>query len=289
MYRYWRSATWTVAYWAVRGAAALARAAPLWLSYRVGRAAGVLAYYAWAGGGRRSIANMRHVLRDDPDADARARSLARQSFANYGAYLVDFLRFTAINAQQVRARVHFDGWERIDAERAAGRGIVFVTMHYGNWDLGAAAIAAHGTPITVVADRFPDSRLDELVLGARRHLGMTIVPAERVGPSLLRALRRRHVIAILIDVPPPDDAGIEVEFFGAPMRVADGAARLALRSGAAVFAVTLPRTQPMSEHVHVAWEQIDVAPTGDPTFDAQALTQATMRALERQVERAPEQ
>ncbi len=177
----------------------------------------------------------------------------------------------------------------MEAERAAGRGVVFVTMHYGNWDLGGAAVAARGLPIAVVADTFSNARLNDLVLGARRHLGMEILPAERMGPSLLRALKQRNVVAMLIDVPPSEGTGIEVEFFGAPMRVADGPARLALRAGAAVFAVTLPRVHPLREDVAVRWEQIRIDPTGDAERDAHALTQATMHALQRQVEQQPEQ
>ena len=272
-------------YWAFRIAAALARAAPLRLSYTLGRAIGIAVYYGWPGGRRRSIVNMRHIVGDE----VRARALARQSFENYGTYLIDFLRFTAVTAEQVQAHLQFDGWIRLDAEREAGRGVVFVTMHYGNWDLGGAAVAARGLPISVVADTFPDPRLNKLVLGARRHLGMEILPAERMGPSLLRALKQRHVVAMLIDVPPREGIGIEAEFFGAPIRVADGPARLALRAGAAVFAVTVPRVDAMSEHCTVRWEQVRIEPTGDATRDAQALTQATLHALERQIVQEPEQ
>src|SRR5689334_928216 len=133
-------------YRAFRLAAGLTRAAPLALSYAVGGACGVAAFYAWPGGRRRCIANMRHVAGDE----ARARRLARASFANYGRYLVDFLRSTSVTAEDVRARVAFDRWDEVDALRA-GNGVVVVTLHFGNWDIGAAAIAERGIPISVVA------------------------------------------------------------------------------------------------------------------------------------------
>src|SRR5205823_5118276 len=92
-------------YHAFRLAAALARAAPLRLSYAVGGACGAAAYYAWPGGRRRCIANMRHVV----GSEAHARRMARRSFANYGIYLVDFLRSTSVTAEEVRTRVVFGG------------------------------------------------------------------------------------------------------------------------------------------------------------------------------------
>ena len=234
-------------FWAFRIASALAQAAPLAVAYAVAEACGALAFLAWRGGRERCIANMRHVLHDE----ARAREAARRSFAQYAVYLVDFLRFTAITPAEVRRRVIFDDWATLDAARAEA-GIVFVTMHFGNWDLGAAALAEHGVPVSVVADTFGDARLNDLVLGARRALGMEILAAERMGPSILRALKRRDVVAMLIDVPPPEDGGVRVEFFGDTIAVHDGPARIALRAGATVVAATLPRERSGSDRVQPA-------------------------------------
>jgi KDO2-lipid IV(A) lauroyltransferase len=269
-------------YWAFRCGAALARAVPVRLSYAVAGFFGMLAFYAWPGGRKRCVRNMTHVLGDEH----RARQVARRSFSNYAIYLVDFLRFTRVTAEEVRERVVFDEWERLEAERA-GSGIVFVTMHFGNWDLGAAAVAEHGIPISVIADTFKEPRLNDLVLGARRHLGMEILPAERMGPSVLRALRKNDVVAMLVDVP-QRDAGVEVEFFGGAIAVADGPARIALRAGAPIVAVTLPRIG-RSEQVRAQIAPVPYKPTGDQEQDVRTLTQATMRTLEAMVREAPEQ
>jgi lauroyl/myristoyl acyltransferase len=270
-------------YWAFRIASALAQTVPVRLSYAVASLAGLLVYYAWTGGRRRCISNMSHVAAGDM---RRARSLARRSFVNYAGYLVDFLRFTSVSAAEVRQRLVFDGWDRLEAERA-GNGILFVTVHYGNWDLGAAAVAARGIPIAVIADTFGDPRLNELVLGARRHLGMQIIPAERMGPSVLRALRRNDVVAMLVDIPQPE-GGVEVEFFGAPIAVAGGPARIALRTGATIVPVMLPRVG-RTEAVRGYIDPVRFTPSGEQERDVQALTQAMMTALEGMMRADPEQ
>lgn len=267
-------------------AVALARRIPLRVSYAFAAAAGTLAYFAWRGGRCRSIENMRYVLRDDPRA---ARAAARRSFANYARYLVDFLRFDALTASDVRDRVAFDAWSVLDAARA-GNGIVFVTLHFGNWDLGAAALAGRGYPVSVVADTFGDSRFNQRVLRARHNLGMHILAAERMGPSILRALRNNDVVALLIDVPQTSSTrGVEVEFFGSTVAIADGPARIALRAGASVVAVTLPRVAPWSDRVAADVTPVTFAPSGDQERDVQALTQAVMHALEPMVRSHPDQ
>lgn len=268
-----------------RIASALAQAAPLPVAYRVAEVCGAAVYYVWAGGRWRCIQNMRHVL--GPNAPQHAvEHLARRSFENYAIYLVDFLRFTSVDAAEVSRRVLFDGWDTLDATRE-DRGIVFVTMHYGNWDVGAAAVAEHA-PISVIADTFADARLNNLVLGSRRALGMEIIPAERMGPSILRALKHRNIVAMLIDVPPANE-GVEVEFFGDTIAVHGGPARIALRANAAVVAAVVPREDEHSDRVQPVIAPVPFTPSGNLERDVRDLTQSIMRALEPLVAKQPEQ
>ena len=271
-----------VAYAAVRLLAWAARRLPLRLSYAVTRAGGVLAYYAWLGGRRRCVANMLHVTGGD---EAKARRLARSSLANYGAYLVDFVRLIGADADEVHRRVIFDGWDRLEAERA-GNGIVFVTVHLGLWDAGAVALAAHGFPVTTIADRFANRRLDGLILGSRERLGLTIVPADRVGPRVLRALKRNQITALLVDIPSPE-TGAQAELFGARVAVMDAFARLALRAGAPVVAATLPRQGRWSDRARARVERVAFEPSGDLERDVRELTQATFRTLEAHIRDDP--
>ena len=56
----------------------------------------------------------------------------------------------------------------------SGRGVIIATLHFGNWDLGAAALAAYGYPINAVAETFPYEPMNELVQGSRAKLGMSV-------------------------------------------------------------------------------------------------------------------
>lgn len=269
----------------LRTATALVNIAPLKVSYALARVSGTLTYNLWRNGRARAVANMRHVTRGN---DTLARRYARQSFANYAVFLVDFLRSIKATPQNTSRRVVFDRWNELKSIRGSN-GIVFVTLHFGNWDMGAAALALNGFPITVVADGFDNPRIDRLVRESREHLGMTVIPADRTGPGILRALRRNEVVATLADVPAPPDGGIEVEFFGDMIRVHDGAARLALRAGATVIAATMPRQTPWSDRVEGIIEPITFQPTGDSDRDIKMLTQAIFNQLEGMVRLQPSQ
>lgn len=271
---------------AFRVAIFLSRTVPLRISYGLARILGVAAFYAWPGGRRRSIQNLRRVVGRDPGT---ARRCARRSFGNYLVYLVDFVRFLGTDAEEIRRRVVIDEstWARLREERR-GNGIVFMTMHYGNWDLGAAILVLNGFPLSAIADEFANERLNRLVIGSRKHLGMNIIPVGRMGPGVLRALRNDDVVALLVDVPQAQ-GGVDVEFFGATIRVPDGPARIALRAGSSVVAATLPRLHRWSDTVGADVAPVDFTPSGDAEADVQALTQAVFSHLEGLVRRDPEQ
>ncbi len=273
-------------YLAFRVAIFLTRVVPLRVSYAVGRAVGIAGYYAWPGGRRRSVQNMLRVTGGDL---REARRLARRSFANYVVYLVDFFRFFSTDAREVqrRAVVPEPVWDRLRQERR-GSGIVFMTMHFGNWDLGAAILALQGFPISAIADEFKNSRLNRLIMGSREHLGMKVIPVGRVGPGIMRALRNDDVVAMLVDIPQPE-GGVQVEFFGSTISVPDGPARIALRAGSSVVAATLPRLARWGDQVGADIAPVAFQPTGDAERDVQALTQQVFHALEGLVRRHPEQ
>jgi lauroyl/myristoyl acyltransferase len=217
---------------------------------------------------------------------ALARQYARASFAHYGTYLIDFLRVGTLTRESIAHAIDFDDWALLEGARA-GQGIVFVTLHFGNWDLAGAAIAQH-MPLTVIADTFGNPALDRVVVSARRRLGMEIIAAERPGPEVLRALGRNNVLAALADIP-RREGGVRVEFFGAPLDAPDGIARIALRAGAAVIVGGAWRKTPLATRYDAAVEAVEYRPTGDRVADVQGLTQAMMHALERLVRRAPDQ
>src|SRR5687767_280886 len=102
---------------------AVALAAAVWLagivprtvSYRLGRLAGLLVWAVWSRGRRRSQANMLHVTGGDVPL---ARRYARDSFAHYGAYLVDFLRIGTLTRESIASAIDFDGWSLLERARA---------------------------------------------------------------------------------------------------------------------------------------------------------------------------
>lgn len=274
-------------YWLWRSAAAIVTRLPVNASYRVAWVVGSAGYYLWPRGRRSMHRNYRWVL---PQASpAEIRRVARRSLVNYCCYLADFLRFPSLPKEEILEIVHGEEeFQRLDAPRAEGRGVVIACMHFGNWDIGAAATVALGYPVTVVGETFADPRLDAMIIGARTEQGMRVLKMEKAGPSLVRPLQRRELLALLIDRP-LDDGGVRVTFFGEPVEVPAGPARLAIRTGAKVVAVGFPRLSTDRMSVTTLADFGIETPAGSGDEDVRNLTQAIMDAHERFIRRYPDQ
>jgi KDO2-lipid IV(A) lauroyltransferase len=223
-------------------------------------------------------------------SQGEVRRVARASLANYARYLVDFARFGRLEPARALRFVEGDAaFTALDGCRASGRGALIVCTHFGNWDLGAAAATARGYPLSVVAESFTNPHLDRLVARTRRRAGMNVLKLEKAGPSLVRCLQRNELLAVLIDRPLAGD-GVVVDFFGAPVEVPAGPARLALLTGAQLVPTAFPRRHPSRPEVRLLADFGIAAPSATAGQAAVTeLTQAVMLAHERFIRECPEQ
>ena len=276
-----------IVYWLFRLIILLGRPFPPKAGYFFARIIADICYMCFRGKRRALKDAMARVL---GTTDEKTISLAaRRSFRNFGKYVVDFIHFLDSTPEEVRRRIVFEDFERFNQAIGEKHGIIFITLHYGNWDMGAAGLAAYGYPVNVVAETFPHAAMNALVQGSRRHLGMKVTPMEKVGPSIIRALHRGEVLALLIDVPEPGGT-VRVDFFGAPTEVPVGPARIALRSGARVMPAVVMRVKGEEEKLRPVMDfDLTYERTNDEDEDVRRLTQQIMSSLERLIRSDPDQ
>jgi KDO2-lipid IV(A) lauroyltransferase len=82
---------------------------------------------------------------------AEQRVIVRQAFAHFGRLLFELLKFQTLSPERMLARVEFEGEERVRAAYAHGAGVLFVTGHFGFWELQALVHALRFPPMAVMA------------------------------------------------------------------------------------------------------------------------------------------
>jgi len=194
----------------------------------IGWVAGVLLRIRW-----RTV--MEHLRLAFPERDERwRRQIARASFRHLGRESVATFRLGRMDVAEIRERTEVVGFEAFKDVVSQGRGAIIFTGHFGNWEIGGAAMAARGIPVDVVAQRQRNPLFDADLTANRNRLGMAVIERGEAPRRVLRALREGRVVAIVGDQN-LRRGGIFVEFFGRPASTARGGALFALRTGSPVF------------------------------------------------------
>jgi len=218
----------------------------------------------------------------------RVCRLARRSMRSYGEVLLDFAAFDRL-VDHVRAdTADTDGWEYVDEALANGRGAIFVTAHFGHWDMAAVALSHHSPGlIFAIAESFKHPRLDALVSAMRDSYGLGVVPMENVR-LMTRVLRDGHILGILADRPLSSGDGVVVRFFGLETRFPAGAATLAQLARCPILVGGLRRKA--NGHFHgMILPPIEPVRTGKRAEDIAATMQLVVDGLEQVIRSSPHQ
>ncbi|HMK59981.1 MAG TPA: lysophospholipid acyltransferase family protein [Dissulfurispiraceae bacterium] len=165
-------------------------------------------------------------------------ALALKVFMNYSKYLVDYGRFTSLNKDMVIDKiVSFDGKDNLEKAVAMGKGIILLTAHIGNWELGGIFFSRYGLKTNVVTVQDDNEGIDEVRKSYRdRHDVNTITIGESpfATMEIVKALNNGEIVAMLIDRYRKGLDSIETEFFGRPCRFPRGPFVLGRLTGAPI-------------------------------------------------------
>ena len=233
---------------------------------------------------RWSNANFGHVVGLSPD-HPRVRRLALAAYRQYARYLVEVMHLETQSVEEAGSKVAQADLDHIETVwRGSKGGLIFVLGHVGNNEAVAAAVAARGWPINVVADDSSFPEMFERFRRLREAWGAHVIPWRNLR-EIYTVLRRREMLALLIDWGYRAD-GIPVRLFGAWTTLPAGPATLAAKTNSRILPLAIRRTPDGLFHVSYA-PTIEVA-SGSPA-DLQRATQSVADALAESVAAAPQQ
>ena len=183
-------------------------------------------------------------------------------------------------------RIDIVGAERLEAIRAEGKPVVFVSGHMANIETMAAVLVASGIPVQVTYRAANNPYVDAQIIAARARYGIKLF-APKGGDGareLLAGMARGESVALMNDQ--KFSEGPEVTFFGHPVNAAPGPSRLALRFGTAIQPMSVVRLPGVRFRV-TAHDPITLNVTGDRPADIAAGVQAITSFIEARVRENP--
>ncbi|MBN1913442.1 MAG: lysophospholipid acyltransferase family protein [Candidatus Omnitrophica bacterium] len=208
-------------------------------------------------------------------------------FRNFAKYLVDFFRFSELGSGYVAKNVRFENAHLLDEGLSKGKGVIIVTAHIGNWELGGVACAILGYPIWAVALPHKHKKVDDFFNAQRENRGLKVIPLGKAARMCLSVLSENKILALVGDRD-FNENNLVLDFFGRPTYLPRGPALLALKTGSVIVPGFTLRNQDDTFTVRFD-SPIEVDPSGESEKVLRALVNSYKTIIESYISRYPDQ
>lgn len=217
-----------------RAIEAVSRMLPINAGYGASKAVAAVMWRLCPAARERVRQNLAGLLGGSP---AQFDEASKEVFCNFGYYLFELFAMHRVEKLSIAT----EGLEFLEAARKANRGVIMMTAHVGNWELGARAFQSLGYATSAVALPHANAGLDALFNRHRLRAGVEVIPLDHNAMrASLKALAAGRLLGLLADRDFTGD-GIPVAIGKGKMLIPKGPAVLSLRSRAPIVPVILVR------------------------------------------------
>lgn len=173
----------------------LPRRLVVWSSFGLGR----LAYLLDKRGRETALENLRCAF-GHQYSPAQRRCIARGSYQVFARTFLDLFWSAGLTDEswQQYFTIHLSGPQ--DEEHARQTGAVWVTPHFGNFELVSMVWGFRGIKFTVVAQDFKNPLITRVFKRLREHSGHDVIPQENAMLRLMKVLKRGGHAGLLTDL-----------------------------------------------------------------------------------------
>ncbi len=245
---------------AIKIAAFLFMLLPIRLDLWIGRCLGWMGYYLLPRKRKVVYANLKTAFAGT-HSPSQLREMTRAVFINFVQSAVELLCLPKIKRIGFDKFVNLQGKENIDNGLALGKGVIFLAIHTGSWELASVVGGITKGAYHVVANEQPKlPQLDKMLNEYRTIAGAHVITAGAAAKEIIKALHDNDIVSLVLDQ--GGKTGLVVPFFDKATSLSTGAIRIALKYGCAVCPVWMER-RGIGRHTLKVSPALVLAQTGD--------------------------
>jgi KDO2-lipid IV(A) lauroyltransferase len=206
---------------------------PLYLVDKTGFVLARLAYPLLKSRRNVALQNLRHAFPEIEEL--KRRQIAFRSFQSISATFLELLWYPNFTKAGIKKRVQIENIELLKQLQEKKKGIIFLTAHYGSWELATQAITVYSdAPVWTIAKPQSNILVDRIITRWRELFGLKIVAMGISVREILKTLQEGGIIALAADQSAPKES-VAVNFFGRNVPTFQGPAIFSLKTGAPII------------------------------------------------------
>ena len=224
-------------------------------------------------------------------SEQEREAMLHRIYRHLGLLFLELLRLPTLRGERLLEECEVRGREHYEAAIAQGKGVIIVTAHLGNWELGLSRAAMLGHPCNVITREIKSQPGKAAAAYLREsQVNVTTLPKRGSMRSIIRILRGGGIIGMVLDQNRTREEGVFVDFFDHPACTSTAPAVLVERIGATVVPLRFHRREDDMGHVAeflppLTWE----APCDTRDGNIRHNTQRYTAFIEDAIRRHPEQ
>lgn len=276
-----------VSYYAIFG---IVRYLPVNLCHWLGKII-VLVIYAFSKKDREGLSINLSIALDRPVDDPAVKKRVRQVFINYGRYMVDFFLLPQLPSHKIKKYFgDIRGEEILQRALVRGKGVILLSAHVGNWEIGGTMLRLFNYPLTIVAITHNTSATNALVNRLRQNKQIRVIEVDQSPFSVIEVLRHLQQNRIVAMNGDRDyfGTGRPVNFMGKNVNFPIGPVILAMSSGAALIPAFVLQ-QPDGKYIGVLEDAIPLLSKGNRDEAIKKNLKTIARIFEKYIRSYPDQ
>lgn len=195
----------------------------------LGKIIGSSIFFCWKYRRNIAIENLTYSFPDKSNLEIK--NIAKRAFQSIAITFLDFFCLNCISKTKLKNMLDFaEGFNLVNKIKTDNKGILFVSGHFGNWELIAYAVGIFtNIPVTIVvkpqANKIVDTELNKI----RTSQGNKIISMYNAARTIVSEIKSGNAIALLVDQAATKNFDVFVDFFGRPASTFKVVAELALR------------------------------------------------------------
>jgi len=200
-------------------------------------------------------------------------SVLQNCHKNLALVLLQVLQSSKLSARDLENQLTFINKEVVDKAIHENKKIIFISAHYGNWEIGATALSSLIMPSTFIHKKMNNKYFDTYLMKSRTKFKMNMAEKKGAIKHLVRALKKGESISMMIDQNVNPNDGIYIDFLGAKATQTAAPAFLARKFDAVIIPLLI-NTQEGEENIMRFFDPIITAKTDNEEEDILNSTQA---------------